>query len=92
MWRRAVDFVLGEGPAGSPPERVRWLIVEQQVRSEILIGWVQFALILFFLVLYTASPKTSAGTAFLPVPWVLAAFFAVTLLRLVAAYRRRPST
>jgi len=88
MWRRAVDLILGEGPKGSPPERVRWLIVEQQVRSEILIGWVQFALILFFLVLYTVSPKTSAGTAFLPVPWVLAAFVAVTLLRLVAAHRR----
>lgn len=81
-------FVLGEGPTGSPPERVRWLIVEQQVRSEILIGWVQLALVLFFLVLYTVSPKTSAGTQFLPVPWVLGAFLAVTLLRIVAAHRR----
>lgn len=88
MWRRFVDLVLGEGPAGSPPERVRWLIVEQQVRSEILIGWVQFALVLFFLVLYTVSAKTSEGTRFLPVPWVLAAFFGFTLLRLVAAHRR----
>lgn len=88
MWRRFVDFVLGEGPTGSPPERVRWLIVEQQVRSEILVGWVQFGLILFFLVLYTVSPKTSEGTRFLPVPWVLAAFFGFTLLRLVAAHHR----
>jgi adenylate cyclase len=39
-------------------------------------------------VLYTVSPKTSAGTRFLPVPWVLCAFFAVTGLRLVLAYRR----
>ena len=88
MWRRFLDFVLGEGPSGSPPERVRWLIVEQQVRSEILIGWVQLALVLFFLVLYTVSPKTSAGTRFLPVPWVLAAFLGFTLLRLAAAHRR----
>jgi adenylate cyclase len=88
MWRHFIEFVLGEGPKGSPPKRVRWLIVEQQVRSEILIGWVQFALVLFFLVLYTASPKTSAGTHFLPVPWVLAAFMGFTLLRLVAAHRR----
>ena len=88
MWRRFLDLVLGEGPKGSPPERVRWLIVEQQVRSEILIGWVQFALVLFFLVLYTVSAKTSAGTRFLPVPWVLAAFLGFTLLRLVAAHRR----
>jgi adenylate cyclase len=88
MWNRIVSFALGEGPKGTPPERVRWLIHEQQVRSEILIGWVGFALVLFFLVLYTASPKTSAGTRFLPVPWVLCAFFVVTGLRLLLAYRR----
>jgi adenylate cyclase len=88
MWDRIVAFVLGEGPRGSPPERVRWLIAEQQVRSELLIGWVQFALVVFFLVLYTVSPKTSAGTRFLPVPWVLGAFLAVALARLACAYRR----
>lgn len=88
MWSRIVSFALGEGPKGTPPERVRWLIVEQQVRSEILIGWVGFALVLFFLVLYTVSPKTSAGTRFVPVPWVLAAFLGVTALRLALAYRR----
>lgn len=88
MWKRIVSFALGEGPKGTPPERVRWLIVEQQVRSEILIGWVGFALVLFFLVLYTVSPKTSAGTRFVPVPWVLAAFLGVTALRLALAYRR----
>ena len=92
MWDRIVSFALGEGPRGAPPERVRWLIVEQQVRSEILIGWVGFALVLFFLVLYTLSPKTSAGTQFLPVPWVLGAFLAVTALRLVLAYRGWLST
>jgi adenylate cyclase len=88
MWNRIVSFLLGEGPKGTPPERVRWLIVEQQVKSEILIGWVGFALVLFFLVLYTVSPKTSAGTRFVPVPWVLGAFLAVSGLRLALAYRR----
>lgn len=88
MWRRILNFILGEGPVGSPPSRVRWLIYEQQVRSEILIGWVQFGLLVFFLVLYAVSPKTSAGTRFLPVPWVLAAFIGVTALRIVAAHRR----
>ena len=88
MWRRFIDFILGEGPQGSPPERVRWLIVEQQVRSEILIGWVQLVLVIFFLLLYTVSAKTSGGTRFLPVPWVLAAFLGFTLLRLAAAHRR----
>jgi adenylate cyclase len=88
MWQRIVSFALGEGPRGTPPERVRWLIGEQQFRSEILIGWVQFALVAFFLVLYTVSPKTSAGTRFLPVPWVLGAFFVFTVLRLALAHRR----
>ncbi len=88
MWQRVLALVLGEGPKGTPPERVRWLIAEQQVRSEILIGWVQFALVLFFLALYTLSPKTSAGTRFLPVPWVLGAFLGFTLLRLAFAHRR----
>ena len=88
MWNRIVSFLLGEGPKGTPPERVRWLIVEQQVKSEILIGWVGFALVLFFLVLYTVSPKTSAGTRFVPVPWVLGAFLAVSGARLALAYRR----
>ncbi len=88
MASRLLEFLLGEGPRGTPPERVRWLIAEQQVRSEVLIGWVQFALVSFFLLLYTFSPKTSAGTQFQPVPWVLAAFFGFTLLRLLCAYRR----
>jgi len=88
MWRRIVSFALGEGPKGTPPERVRWLIGEQQVQSEILIGWVQFALVVFFIVLYAVSAKTSAGTLFLPVPWVLGAFFVVTALRIVLAQRR----
>ena len=88
MWNRIVSFLLGEGPKGTPPERVRWLIVEQQVKSEVLIGWVGFALVLFFLVLYTVSPKTSAGTRFVPVPWVLGAFLAVSGVRLALAYRR----
>ena len=88
VWNRFLSFVLGEGPSGTPPERVRWLISEQQVRSEILIGWVQFALVLFFLVLYSVSAKTSEGTRFLPVPWVLTAFLGFTLLRLFAASRR----
>jgi adenylate cyclase len=87
MWRRIVSFALGEGPKGTPPERVRWLIGEQQVQSEILIGWVQFALVVFFVALYAVSPKTSAGTRFLPVPWVLGAFLAVTVLRIALAQR-----
>ena len=80
--------MLGERAQTPPPERVRALIDEQQIHSEILIGWVEFALVAFFIVLYVLAPKTSAGTRFLPVPWVLGAFLAVTCLRLVLAHRR----
>ena len=88
MWRRILAFAIGEPPRASPPERVRALIDAQQVQSEILIGWVQFALIAFFVVLYVLAPKTSADTRFLPVPWVLAAFLIATCGRLIFAHRR----
>jgi adenylate cyclase len=85
----ALQAALGEPPRAAPPERVRRLIAAQQLQSEVLIGWVQFALIVFWILLYTIAPKTSAGTRFLPVPWVLGAFLLITLLRLVLAHRHR---
>jgi adenylate cyclase len=85
----ALQAALGEPPRAAPPERVRGLIAAQQLQSEVLIGWVQFALIVFWILLYTIAPKTSAGTRFLPVPWVLGAFLLITLLRLVLAHRHR---
>jgi adenylate cyclase len=87
-WRRVLAFALGERPRGFLPERVRALIGEQQVQSEIVIAWVQLALVAFFVLLYILAPKTSAGTRFLPVPWVLGAFLAATSVRLVLAHRR----
>ena len=84
-----LEAAFGEPPRATPPERVRGLIAAQQLQSEILIGWVQFALIVFWVLLYLAAPKTSAGTRFLPVPWVLGAFLLVTSLRLVLAHRHR---
>ncbi|HSH08175.1 MAG TPA: hypothetical protein VLA41_10975, partial [Burkholderiales bacterium] len=85
----ALEAALGEPRRAAPPERVRGLIAAQQLQSEILIGWVQFALILFWIVLYAVAPKTSAGTRFLPVPWVLGAFLLVSVLRLALAHRHR---
>ncbi len=85
----ALEAAFGEPQRAAAPERVRGLIAAQQLQSEILIGWVQFALIVFWVVLYAVAPKTSAGTRFLPVPWVLGAFLLVTALRLALAYRHR---
>jgi len=81
-------FIFGEQLPWQPPERVRVAISEQQAQSEILIGWVQFCLVCFFLVLYTIAPKTSAGTSFMPVPWVLGTYLVFSVLRLGLSYRR----
>ena len=87
MAGKILDFVFGEKPKSHLPERVRQAIVDLQVNSEILIGWVQLCLVVFFLVLYSFAPKTSMGTDFLPVPWVLGAYLLFTVGRLIAAYR-----
>ncbi|MBL6929751.1 MAG: adenylate/guanylate cyclase domain-containing protein [Rhodospirillales bacterium] len=87
MLKKMSDFVFGERPQAHLPERVRRAIVDLQVNSEILIGWAQLCLVLFFLLLYSVAPKTSEGTDFMPVPWVLSAYLVFTLGRLYAAYR-----
>lgn len=87
MWKKVSDFVFGERPQARLPERIRLAIVSLQNNSEILIGWAQLFLVLFFILLYTIAPKTSAGTDFKPVPWVLGAYLAFTVIRLVSAYR-----
>ena len=72
------------------PERVRAAVRAQQDASEILIGWVQLAVVALFGGLYLVSPKTFAGDAeFAPVPWVLGAYLGFTLVRLAVAYRGR---
>ena len=72
------------------PERVNDAIRDQQDASEILIGWVQLSVVSLFGTLYLVSPKTFADdSAFAPVPWVLGAYFAFTVLRIYLARRGR---
>lgn len=72
------------------PERVREQIRAQQDRSEILIGWFQLAVVLILGTLYLVSPKTFAEDAeFAPVPWALAIYLLLTVVRLVWAHRGR---
>ena len=61
--------------------------------SEILIGWVQAALVTVLGTLYLVAPSTSpADAVFRPVPWALGIYYgAFTMLRLVLAYRDRLS-
>ncbi|MDH5748212.1 MAG: adenylate/guanylate cyclase domain-containing protein [Rhodospirillales bacterium] len=91
MWNKISRFIFGERLLSRMPERVRASINRRQAESEILIGWVQLVLVLFFVTLYSIAPKTSAGTGFTPVPWALGMYFLFTLLRLWLTYRRSAS-
>src|SRR5438093_3666076 len=72
------------------PARVATRIRAQEEASEILLGWVQLAVVLGFSIVYLLAPKTFSDTApFRPVPWFLAAYLAFTVLRLILAYRHR---
>lgn len=72
------------------PEHVRAAIAAQTRANEILIGWVQAALVVAFAVLYALSRKTFPVDApFRPVPWALGIYCAFTIWRLYLAYQGR---
>ncbi len=89
MWERISRFVFGDQVHRELPTRVRRVIALQGHQSEILIGWAQMLLIGFFITLFVVAPKPTDGTAFTPVPYVLAAFLVFTAVRLGCAYRFR---
>lgn len=70
-------------------ERIRAHIKTHQESSEILIGWVQLAVVGLFGSLYLVSPKTSINADFQPVPWALTLYLVFTLVRLLLAYRKK---
>jgi adenylate cyclase len=75
------------------PARVERALVDLRRRSEILIGWIQAALVSVLGALYLVAPSTSpADAVFRPVPWALAIYGAFTMLRLILAYRDRLSS
>ena len=66
-------FATGAWRRASLPERVRRDIEREQEAGEVIIGWMQAAVVVFFATLYAVSPKAfPAGTPFHPVPWTLA--------------------
>ncbi len=72
------------------PPRLLEAIRLQQDSSEVLIGWIQLAVVLIFAALYTLAPKTFTEEAeFAPVPWALAAYFMFTVIRLTLAHNKR---
>ena len=69
------------------PRRVRAAIEAHDKRSEVLVRLLQLAVVAVFGVLYAFSPKTDAGTAFSPVPYVLAAYGIFTIAGLAWTMR-----
>jgi len=83
LWLRAT-------PREPIPARIATRIRAQEEQSEIVVGWIQLVVVLGFSLVYLAAPKTFSETApFRPVPWVLGAYLAFTMLRLTLAYRQR---
>jgi adenylate cyclase len=63
-------------------------IRRQEENSEILVGWMQIAAIIFFAIFYSLAPKAFApDVRFAPVPVTLGAYALFTALRLLLAYR-----
>ena len=85
-------FVFGRRAMPALPERIRRDIERQQAAGEIIVGWTQGAVIVFFAAVYAISPKAfPAGTPFEPIPWTLGVYTLFTAGRLFLAYRDRLS-
>ena len=92
-WNRLSEIVLGPALLRRPPDRVIRAIRRQEENSEILVGWVQIAAIIFFAIFYSFAPKAFApDVRFAPVPATLGAYALFTTFRLVLAYRRALQT
>lgn len=77
-------------PGAGMPARVARALHELDRKSEILIGWVQAALISVLGGLYLVAPGTAPDDAsFYPVPWALGFYGLFTVLRIWLSYRVR---
>lgn len=84
-----------KGPLESRvPQRVAEAVRREEERSEILIGWVQLAILATFGVLYGLAPPAADNPmmGFEPVPVFLGVYLGFTLIRLGLAYRRQLPT
>ncbi len=70
------------------PERVRAAIAAKDNTGEVLIKLIQLTIVGLMGVIYFLSPKTSAGTAFSPVPVFLVAYMALNINGLLWALRK----
>ena len=87
-WKRLSEGIFGPALMRRPPDRVVRAIRRQEENSEILVGWMQIAAIIFFAIFYSLAPKAFApDVRFAPVPVTLGAYALFTALRLLLAYR-----
>ncbi|MEO1000115.1 MAG: adenylate/guanylate cyclase domain-containing protein, partial [Pseudomonadota bacterium] len=88
-WERFRAFVL-TGHDDPLPARVQGAIRRQEDRAERMIGWAQLAVVMIFGSLYFASPSTSIPDApFEPVPYILALYLGLTVIRIIWSYVTR---
>ncbi|MGP1394849.1 MAG: adenylate/guanylate cyclase domain-containing protein [Inquilinaceae bacterium] len=93
---RTAQTVPGRGPRPTPglPARIADAIRAQEERSEIMITWVQLAIVLIFGAFYAVAPRPadSGAQMFEPAPAFLAGYFLLTLGRMALAYGRLMTT
>jgi adenylate cyclase len=83
------ELLFGMPAPETLPARVARQIEQQQQQSEVLIGWAQAAIVVFFGSFYLIAPKTFPPDVWIkPVPWALGFYALFTALRLWLAYRR----
>lgn len=70
------------------PERIRTAIDEREHANEIMARLIQLTIVLVFSAIYAISPKTSPDEAFSPVPYVLGAYLAVSIIGLIWSIRQ----
>jgi len=87
LWRRVKSIVPGSTPAPPLPARVVTSISRHDQSSEVLIKIIQLVVVSTWAVLYALAPKTDFGTAFSPVWWALAIYFALNVVGLIWARR-----
>lgn len=73
------------------PPRVQEAVARTEDANEVLIGWVQIAVVSLLGLLYLVSPKgfQESDISFEPVPWVLGIYAPLVATRLWLARRRR---
>lgn len=93
MLENALNRLIGKDKYERIPERVRETIRQQQEQSEILIGWIQLAIVSTFGVLYYLSPTPYDTDPMRALePWFLGIYMVFTLLRVWLAHARRLPT